>query len=168
MSLHVDPRIPLALWWPLAALAAMLLAVYAVSARGRLARGRWAMVVGMMGLVLAVPLVVLLNPTWSRRLPPPEGKPLLTVLVDRSASMAVADLPGGQRRFDVAARVAIELARSLADRFELRLRVFADDWAAAASPSLEGVAPTAPRPTWRRPSNNRSTKLVFRARPSSC
>ena len=48
--------------------------------------------------------MILLNPTWLERIPPPPGKPLLTILVDRSASMATPrrrersnPLPGRRR-----------------------------------------------------------------------
>ena len=47
----------------------------------------------LMGIALALPLTILLNPTWHDRVPPPAGKPLLTVLVDSSASMATHDSP---------------------------------------------------------------------------
>ena len=91
-----DPCVPLALWVPLALAAAALLAWYAAAGRRRLPARRWWAVVTLMALAAAVPLVVLLNPTWLERIPPPPGKPLLTILVDRSASMATRDAGSGQ------------------------------------------------------------------------
>jgi len=84
----LEPQIPLALWVPLALAAAALLVAYGLAARDRLSRRRRAGVMALMTVALAVPLVVLLNPTWLERIPPPEGKPVLTILVDSSASMA--------------------------------------------------------------------------------
>ncbi len=136
-TLTVDPRIPFALWWPLAAAAAVLLAAYAAAAWNRLPRGRRGPIVGLMTAAVAIPLLVLLNPTWLRRVPPPEGKPLLTILVDRSGSMATPDGPEGAARFDAAAQRAAEAARTLADRYEVRVRTFAGDWSPAAPGELE-------------------------------
>lgn len=135
--LTVDPRIPFALWWPLAAAAAVLLAAYAAAAWSRLPRGRRGPIIGLMTAAVVIPLLVLLNPTWLRRVPPPEGKPLLTILVDRSGSMATPDGPEGAARFDAAAQQAAQAARTLADRYEVRVRTFADDWSPAAAGELE-------------------------------
>ena len=100
-QLTLDPYLPLALWVPLALAAAALWGWYAVACRGRLpARGRWTVLV-LMAAALAIPLAILLNPTWIEQVPPPPGKPLLTVLVDRSASMATEDAEGGQTRVPV-------------------------------------------------------------------
>ena len=82
-----DPYIPLAMWAPLALATVALLTWYAVAGRRRLPAGRWWAVVTLMTVAAAVPLVVLLNPTWSESVPPPPGKPLLTILLDRSGSM---------------------------------------------------------------------------------
>ncbi|MFO7899543.1 MAG: hypothetical protein R6V58_10860 [Planctomycetota bacterium] len=139
--LTVDPRIPFALWWPLAATAAVLLVVYAVAAWNRLPRGRRSAIVALMTAAVAVPLLVLLNPTWLERVPPPEGKPLLTILVDRSGSMATADAPGDATRFDAAARVAEATAGELADRYEVRVRAFADDWSPVPVATLKERPP---------------------------
>ena len=90
-----DPCIPLALWVPLALAAAGLLAWYAAAGRRRLPAGRWWTVVALMAAGAAAPLIVLLNPMWQQQIPPPPGKPLMTILVDRSASMATRDAGGG-------------------------------------------------------------------------
>src|SRR5687767_1171881 len=106
-----EPLIPASLWLALAAAAAVLLGGYAlrrpVAAVGR---GRWAGVVTLMAASVAVGLLILLNPTWVREVPPPPGKPLLTVLVDSSASMATADASGRPRY-----AAAVDSATALAD-----------------------------------------------------
>jgi hypothetical protein len=137
--LALDPYIPLALWFPLALAAAGLLAVYAVAVRRRLPRRR-AAVIALMALALAVPLVMLLNPTWLERVPPPAGKPLLTILIDRSASMATPD-EAGAPRFAAACRTAVEASRQLADRYDVRVRTFAADSAEVAADQLANQTP---------------------------
>lgn len=74
------------------------------------------------------------------------GKPQVMVLVDRSGSMTLRD--GEVTRGDRARQVADDLARSLADRFEVTLRPFDDALRAPASgqgelaaDSLGGSAP---------------------------
>jgi hypothetical protein len=90
----------------------------------------------MMVLAAAVPLVVLLNPTWLERVPPPAGKPLLTILVDRSASMATRDADGGKTRYEAAVAYAAGAERELSDRYEIRIRALADGSAATSIESL--------------------------------
>lgn len=126
-DLTLDPFIPLALWVPLAVAAAGLMAWYAAASRRRLPRRRWPVVIALMALVVVVPLAILLNPTWLERVPPPAGKPLLTILVDRSASMATRDADNGASRFEAAAGIAQEAARRLEDRYEVRVRAFAEN-----------------------------------------
>src|SRR5262245_27128024 len=99
-SLIFAPIIPIALWVVLAIAAAGLLIGCGLSLRGRLSRRRCAAVLTLMAVAVALPLVILLNPQWLERIPPPAGKPLLTVLVDVSASMAAGDETAGQRRYD--------------------------------------------------------------------
>ncbi|MHC4398162.1 MAG: hypothetical protein ACYTG0_00610 [Planctomycetota bacterium] len=141
--LSFDPSIPLALWVPLAAAAAALLAWYAAVSRRRLPARRWPVVVALMALVLVVPLVVLLNPTWLEQVPPPAGKPLLTLLVDRSASMATADVDG-QTRYARACELAVAAAEQLAGKYEVRVRSFADGSSPAAPGQLKGESPSGP------------------------
>lgn len=121
-----DPSIPLALWVPLFVATAGLLGWYAVAGRRRLPGGKWWGVVALMGLAAGVPLVLLLNPTWTERIPPPPGKPVLTILVDRSASMATADAGNGQTRYQAAAACAAAVAKELGDRYDVHARTFAD------------------------------------------
>ena len=89
-----------------------------------------------MAVAAAVPLVILLNPTWLERIPPPAGKPLLTVLLDRSASMATRDAANGQTRYQAGAEFAAAAARQLSDRYEVRVRTFAETSSPAAPEGL--------------------------------
>jgi hypothetical protein len=136
-----DPYIPLALWAPLALAAAALLGWYALAGRRRLPAVRWWLIVALMLLAAAVPLVVLLNPTWLERVPPPPGKPLLTILVDRSASMATRDAGSGRTRYEAAVALAAGTQRELSDRYEIRIRALADGSAAASIDALAKAKP---------------------------
>jgi hypothetical protein len=121
-----DPYIPLALWAPLALATAALLGCYALAGRRRLPAGRWWLITALMLLAAAVPLVVLLNPTWLERVPPPPGKPLLTILVDRSASMATRDAGQRRTRYEAAVALAADTQCQLSDRYEIRIRALAE------------------------------------------
>lgn len=136
-----DPYIPLALWAPLALAAAALLGCYAAAGRRRLPPRRWWLIVTLMGLAIAVPLVILLNPTWLERVPPPAGKPLLTILVDRSASMATRDAEGEKTRYDAALAFAGDAERELGDRYEVRVRSVAERSAAGSIDELAKAKP---------------------------
>lgn len=91
-----EPLIPSSLWLALAAVAGALLVVYAVRRPAVMSRARWAWTVGGMALAVVLVLAILLNPTWVERVAPPGGKPVLTVLVDSTASMGTPDAPGGR------------------------------------------------------------------------
>lgn len=122
--LTFDPYIPLALWFPLLLSAVAALLVYGFNSRGRLPGSRRLGVLLLMAVAVALPLIVLLNPTWIERLPPPAGKPLLTVLIDSSASMATTDVDQRASRHAEAVRITTEMARQLDSQFEVRLRSF--------------------------------------------
>jgi hypothetical protein len=122
-----DPCIPLAMWFPLALAAAGLVAWYALASRGRLAGRRRIDVLVLMSGAVAVPLLLLLNPLWLERIPPPPGKPLLTVLVDASASMATRDGESGQTRYQEAVRLAQAASSELGQRYEVRVRALSAD-----------------------------------------
>lgn len=139
-----DPCIPLALWVPLALAAAGLLGWYAWASRARVPRPRRVAVIALMAVAAALPLVVLLNPTWLERIPPPEGKPLLTILVDRSASMATRDESGGRSRWESASAMASATAGQLSDRYEVRIRTFAADSQAVSPDELGRLQPDGP------------------------
>ncbi len=110
-------------------------------ARRRLAAGCWLAVLVLMAGALALPLGLLLNPTWHERLPPPEGKPMIKILIDASASMATGDGEQGQSRFVKARRLAQTLKDTLSDRYEIQLERFAG---AAAPTDMAALATLQP------------------------
>src|SRR5688572_16721887 len=142
-SLNFEPLIPGALWLGLAAAAVLLLAWYALRRPSGLPLRRWALSLCLMALAPALVLLVLLNPTWVREIPPPAGKPLLNVLVEASGSMAVADgaVGGGGTRYQAAVKTASELVSELGDRFERRVRAFRDRSASGDVHDLRGRTP---------------------------
>lgn len=125
-QLVFEPYISIGLWGTLAGLGAVLWLAYALTSRRRLPRNRWLAIIALMASTLAVPLALLLNPTWVEPIPKPAGKPLLTVLLDRSASMATPDAPGGKTRYQAASAMAERLEEDLRSRYEIRVRTFAD------------------------------------------
>jgi hypothetical protein len=141
-TLTFDPLIPASLFALLATAGAAALVVYAWRRPNALPRGRWAGVIALMVVGFAIVLLTLLNPTLNRPLPGPPGKPLLTILVDASASMATSDCAGNQARFTSAGAVASKLASKLGDDYEVRLRTFADAASAADAKSIASQAAT--------------------------
>jgi hypothetical protein len=134
--LSFDPRIPLALWVPLALAAAGLLVAYAAASRGRMhGRRRWK-ILALMTVAVIAPLAILLNPTWIDRVPPPPGKPLLTLLIDNSASMDVRDAGQNRSRYEDACQIAAAMSKTLAERYEVRLRTFAAESSPAGVETL--------------------------------
>jgi hypothetical protein len=122
--LSFEPLIPASLWLLLAVAAAVLLVWYGLSRPGRIGWWPWVGIMALMAGAVASVLVVLLNPTWIDPIEPPAGKPLLTVLVDDSSSMAVRDAADNRSRFDVAKDVARSMESRLQTRFDVRVRSF--------------------------------------------
>ncbi len=123
-DLRFEPLIPTALWLAIVAAGGALLALYAVRNPASIPRTRWRSVIVLMSVAFSLVLLLLLNPTWSRELPPPEGKPVLSILIDSSASMATPDVSGSLTRYAAAAQAASSLASALSDRFDVRMRAF--------------------------------------------
>jgi len=126
-TLVFSPHVPLALWVALAVAAAALLVWYALASRPRLTAGRHLLVISLMALGFVLPLIILLNPTWLETIPPPAGKPLLTLLVDTSQSMQTSDASGGVTRIEAAQKLADEVRDRLEARYDVRLLTFAGD-----------------------------------------
>lgn len=137
MTLTFEPLISLALWAALALLSAGLLAAYAWRRPPSVHRRRWATIVPLMAAGVALPLAILLNPTWQINVPPPAGKPLLSILVDVSASMAADDLPGGQSRHAAAAAIAAACAHELSGKFDIEAAEFSSHLVAADADTLD-------------------------------
>ncbi len=137
----IAPYIPLVLWFPLALAATVALVVYGLTSRDRLSQSRHAGVLALMAVGGALPLIILLNPLWIERIPPPAGKPRLTVLVDRSASMATQDARQGSPRYAAALRYLSAASGQLEERFQVRIRSFAEASSPATAKDLAGRPP---------------------------
>ena len=75
------------------------------------------------------------------QIPPPAGKPLLTVLLDRSASMATRDAADGETRYRAGVAIATAVARELNDRYDVQLRLFAETSSPTSPEALDEKAP---------------------------
>ncbi|HEX4796680.1 MAG TPA: hypothetical protein VH370_23005 [Humisphaera sp.] len=137
----VESLIPSSLWLGLLLAAVLLLAWYSRRRPAVVTRPRWAVIMALMSLAVALVLLLLLNPTRVRQLPPPAGKSLLTLLVDSSGSMNTPDA-GGQTRYQAAASAAGKLYGQLSDRFDLRIRTFTGSVAASDIANLSTAQPT--------------------------
>ena len=140
-SLSFDPLISLTLWLTLALAGAALLAWYGAGRPPGLPKRRWRGILALTGAGLALVLGVLLNPTWVESVPPPEGKPLVTLLLDASASMATPDEAGGRTRFQAAAELARGLAGDLDGSCEVRVRLVGESVTAVELAELDRHAP---------------------------
>jgi hypothetical protein len=144
-SLSFEPLIPGSLWMALAVAGVALLAWYALRRPEAIRRGRWALVILLMGTAMATVFGVLLNPTWVRELPPPAGKPLLSVLVDDSGSMTVPDGGGakaaGGTRYEAAAKIAKSLSSNLQNQFDVQVRTFSESTKAVGMNDLAAHEP---------------------------
>lgn len=140
-SLQFEPLIPWSLWLALTVGAVAALVVYGLHRPWGISKGRWRAILALAATAVAVPLAVLLNPVWVERLPPPAGKPVLTVLVDRSESMQTTDAEGGQTRYAAAVQLAEATAAELADNFEVQVIAFADRVQRASLEGLEKLPP---------------------------
>lgn len=137
------PLIPTAAWTALAAAGVVIWIIYAWRRPKAIPLARWVAILILMGLAIALPLVVLLNPTWLQRSEPPQGRPMLTILVDASQSMDVADTESGTR-FEAARRAALQASETLEDTFDIRVLTFGQGTAVADAESLattEAIGP---------------------------
>lgn len=141
MTLTFEPLISSSLWLLLAVTAIGLLAWYASRIPWGMSKFRWAAIIAMMACSSALLFLILLNPIWHERIPPPAGKPRLAIVVDASASMAAADLPNGQTRYQAATEIAKSCAASLADRFEIQTYTFTNTVLASSVDELSKEPP---------------------------
>ena len=143
-DLDFQPLIPSALWLVLAVAAGGAMIWYASSRPAGVGRWAWRTMVALMTTVMAVVLVVLLNPTWSHQIEPPGGKPVLTVLIDGSGSMATPDAAGGATRFTAAGQFASSVASSLSEQFDVRVCEFDRSVKTIDIGDLAAAQPTGP------------------------
>jgi hypothetical protein len=139
-----QPLIPPALWVLTSLVCTGSWAWYAWRRPVDVSRRRWAGILGLTASGIVLVLIVLLNPTWLERAVPPGGKPLLTVLVDASASMDTPDAGAGLTRFETAVTQARALAAALKDQLEVRTAVFASSARRVDPEALPGVRPDGP------------------------
>lgn len=140
-ELTFEPLITPTLWLTLAVMATALMVVYASRRPASMKRGRWAAAITLMSTGLLLTLLILLNPTWTNEIEPPAGKPLLTVLVDTSASMATTDADESQPRYEAARLLAQSTAHDLRRFFDVRVRTFDSLTAPAEPEELSGRSP---------------------------
>ena len=143
VTLTFEPLIPASLWLLLAVIAAVLLVAYGWRRPGSVERSRWVVIMSLMAGGIAAVLAVLLNPMWIDPIEPPAGKPLLSVLIDESASMAVQDTEGSRSRFDAAREMARNMSRELTGKFDIQVRTFAEALSPtdlSVSVSLDGAS----------------------------
>src|SRR6266849_2567453 len=140
-TLNFEPQIPPALCLTLLVISIALLFWYGWVRPAAVPRRRFVFILGWMALGLGLVLLILLNPTWIEPQSPPEGKPVLTVLVDATASMAMRDAPPGETRYRAAAQIARVLTKDLGDRFEVRVRTFAENPVPADAEDLDAHPP---------------------------
>src|SRR5579862_5886329 len=136
-----EPLIPSSLWLALLLGATALTIWYAWRKPSAISRRRWASAIALASSAMALVLIVLLNPTWVRRIPPPPGKPLLTILVDQTQSMATPDGPNGQSRYAAACATASRVASALGNDFEIRTRAFDENEKSANISDLAATRP---------------------------
>src|ERR1041385_2112836 len=123
-SLAFELLVPAALWIVLAAVSVGVLGWYFWRRPAALSRPKWILVAALATAGMAMVLAILLNPLWLEPIPPPAGKPLLTVLLDRSASMRISD-GGGESRLAQGAKIAQVLPKSLSGQFDVQVKTFA-------------------------------------------
>ena len=134
--------IPGSLWLALALIGSALLAWYALRRPSVVRPARWWTIIAMMGAGFALVLAILLNPTWVREIEPPPGKPLLTILLDASASMATPDATGGVTRYAAGAEFAKRVSERLNRKFDVRVFHFAGATSATDLEDLGAAEPT--------------------------
>jgi hypothetical protein len=116
------------LWVLLAVAAAAILAMGLGYRRafGALGRRRWQVLFGLRAAAVVLVVLLLFRPVFSYQKELAK-RPSLLFLVDRSASMGIADDPAGQTRFEQA-RQQIEKWRPKPEKdFDLRAIAFAED-----------------------------------------
>ncbi|MGD9647690.1 MAG: hypothetical protein AB7U73_18405 [Pirellulales bacterium] len=128
MAIHLqfEPLIPWPLWlvFTIGGLAALV--AYGLRRPWGISPTRWLAILALAAVAIAIPLAILLNPVWIERLPPPAGKPGLTILVDRSESMNTSDAPQERSRYAAALELAEAASENLSSEFETRIVSFAD------------------------------------------
>src|SRR5688500_4897581 len=138
-GISFEPLLPPALWIALAALSVAVLGWYSWQRPIAFPRRRWGLAMALAASGLSLVLVILLNPIWLEAIPPPAGKPLVTILADRSASMATRDDGAGPTRLARAIEEARALSKSLSRDFDVQVRTFDAATVAVSTEQLSGI-----------------------------
>jgi hypothetical protein len=138
-GISFEPLLHPALWIALAALSVGVLGWYSWQRPIAFPRRTWGLVMALAAGGLALVLVILLNPIWLEAIPPPAGKPLVTILADRSASMATTDDGESKTRLARAIEQASALSQSLTRDFDVQVRTFDAATVAVSTEQLAGV-----------------------------
>jgi hypothetical protein len=144
----IDPKIPLGLWWALAALSAVAIGAYGMRSSWDLSPARRTIVTFLMGLGVLGPLLIALNPTWIEPVPPLPGQPLLSVLVDGTMSMQTADAKPGSAA--TRWQAGVEAASRVEGDSQLEVRRFAFDNELHDLPSQKENDSSSSPPGWPR------------------
>ncbi len=110
----IDPKIPISLWWALAAAALTAIVWYSFRRDWSVSRLRRVGLTLLLALGFVGPLLIALNPTYVEAVPPMPGNPMLTVLVDGTMSMKTEDV-GTERpisRWQSAVAIAAQVKQS--------------------------------------------------------
>lgn len=140
MTLTFEPLLPPVVWVTVTVLSVALWIVYAARRPAACRRLLWGVIMTLTAAGLASVLTVLLNPIWLEPLPPPAGKPLLTILVDQSSSMDAADGTNAISRYSVASNAIIRLIDDLKPQFDIRIQGFAEQSRSVDPADLEMAA----------------------------
>ena len=114
-----EPQIPMGLWWALAVAATAAWGLYAFLRDSGLHLIHRSVLLTLMAVVLAAPLILLLNPTWIEPIVPPSGKPLITIMVDATQSMQVEDCDEDKTRWESALEFSRRLQAASQSRFDV-------------------------------------------------
>ncbi|MFI5456333.1 MAG: hypothetical protein ACHRXM_12870 [Isosphaerales bacterium] len=144
--LTLQPLIPPPLWILVSLGCGAIWVWYGCRRPGDVSRRRWSGILTLMACGIVLVLIILLNPTWLERATPPGGKPLLTVLVDTSASMATPDAnaAAATTRFDAAQELARGFAGALRNQFEIQTVAFAGSTKVVDPEALPRFRPDGP------------------------
>jgi hypothetical protein len=121
--LTFEPLLPLSFWLALVGVAAIVLTWYGWRRPPLVPKYPWRGLVALMTVGVTIVLLLLLNPMIVEPVPQPPGPPILTVLVDATASMATPDSDSGRTRHQAAAHWAQAIAKTKSE-FEMRVATF--------------------------------------------
>src|ERR1700723_1953934 len=141
-DLTFEPLIPSSLWLALAVAGAVVLAWYVLYRPPSVPKARWGIMIVFMSGAFALVLTLLLNPTWAHQVDSSGGKPLVTVLMDDTESMATPDATGGVSRFAAASQAARDIAGSLGADFDVRVETFDQSVKPVDPADLTNMSPT--------------------------